>query len=152
MKYGLLRCCGVLGLAVMVLAVAGCPQPPYHEARAGITVDPKVREWLMYHKTVPKRTLGGQILVRSQFENRSREDLWADVQFRFYDADGMLVEKGDWRSVHFDPDSMTMIQGNSIGSNVVQYNIQIRNLRTRGPRILTGDAPLVERLSLKPPT
>jgi hypothetical protein len=65
------------------------------------------------------------------------EDIWADVRFVFYNDRDEPVDISMWNTVHFALSDVVLVEGNSIRGDVVKFNAQFRNLKSRSGRLLT---------------
>ena len=82
-----------------------------------------------------KRAPGGQIQIRTLMESRySTGDLWADVQYVFFDENQFPVEKSEWLPVHFPARELVPLEGSSLRNDATSFNVQFKNLRTPNGR------------------
>jgi predicted small lipoprotein YifL len=126
------------------LAATGCAQErgPYspitpddatapHQTTHGVTMlDEDVRNALLLRGNTATRTPMGQIQARVTLQNAYREDVWADARFVFFNPQDEPVEVGQWRTYHFGPQDLVLVEGNSIRAGLVKYNVQFRDLKT----------------------
>jgi hypothetical protein len=102
-----------------------------HQTTHGVTMmDENVRNALLLRRTVATRAPMGQIQARITLQNAYREDIWADARFVFFNSQDEPVEVGQWRTVHFAPQDLVLVEGNSIRPGLEKYNVQFRNLAT----------------------
>lgn len=137
--------------------LAGCtPRGPYtpmeeaegatvHQTSHGVTeMDENVRNALLMRSNNATLTPGGQIQARITLQNAYNSEIFIDVRFVFFNANDEPVDVGQWRTVHFGPQDLQMIEGNSIRLGLTKYNLQIRNLATPSGRKLTTPGRVYE--------
>jgi len=147
----------VMLAACLMSAGCGTERGPYspiaradgikpHQTNYGVTMmDIKVRNSFLLVNHSAKVAPAGQIQARILMQNIFKQDeVWADVRFAYYDADGMPVEYGEWRTYYFAPMDLVMIENNSIRGDVKSFNAQFRNIRTRDGRKLTYPGEIEE--------
>ena len=82
-----------------------------HQTTHGVTMmDENVRNALLLRRTVATRTPMGQIQARITLQNAYREDIWADARFVFFNSQDEPVEIGQWRTVHFAPQDLVLVE------------------------------------------
>ncbi len=147
----------ILGLALFLESCNSVPRGPYnavtrhddmtpHQLTHGVTMlDLNVRNSFLLVNHTASRTPAGQIVAKVTLQNVfKKDDLWADVQFNFYDKDNQPIEKTAWRTVYFPPQELILVEGNSIRTNVEKFNILIKNLQTRNGKKLTYPGQVYE--------
>lgn len=103
-----------------------------HQTTHGVTMmDESVRNALVLRSANATRAPMGQIQARVTLQNAFREDVWADARFVFFNTLDEPVEVGQWRTVHFAPQDLVLVEGNSIRPGLEKYNVQFRDLRTQ---------------------
>lgn len=141
----------LLGLSLILISCS-VPQPrgPYspvsrmdgnrpHQLSYGVTMmDINVRNSFLLINHSVKKMPAGQIVAKITMQNVfPDEELWADVKFSFFNADGDLIDSTEWQTQHFPPRELVLIRGNSLQNNVVQFNAQFKNLTSKSGMELT---------------
>ena len=137
-------------LFLVVFPGCGTPRGPYspmvredglrpHQLGEGVTMlDENVRDTFLLIGHSARRAPQGQMQVRVTMQNVfPDDDVWADVRFVFFNAGDEPVEASEWRTVLFPPRNLTLVEGNSIRSDVEKFNAQFRNLKSRSGKRLT---------------
>jgi hypothetical protein len=155
----------IVCLFIAALSYAGCAateRGPYspvaredgrqpHQLGHGVTMlDMNVRNSFLLINHSAKRSPGGQIQSRVTMQNIFKDnEVWADVRFIYFNADGEPVEQSEWRTYNFPPMELVLVENNSIRGDVQQFNAQFKNLRTRDGRELTYPDSIYEHGSWK---
>lgn len=140
-------------LTSLLLTAWGCapargPMPPQgqvnptleHSQRI-VVLDRAVRDTLLLVNAVHKRLPGGQLLVQAGFRNRlMREEVWAQVKFRFLDPYDMALDETEWVDTLFAPGDTTMVQGSSLSPHAAKHVLLLRNLRSATGRLGPAEA------------
>jgi hypothetical protein len=126
--------------------IASADGHPPHQLTHGVSMlDKKVRDAFLLINQAANRLPQGQIEATVTLQNRFKTDeLFAETQFVFYDAHQMPVETGEWKTVHFPPQQLVLIKGNSLRADVCTYNIQFRNLTSPRGRPLPSTGTIYE--------
>jgi len=91
--------------------------------------DSNLKNLLTIEEAVADRTDGGLLRVRMIVRNRRAEDLWVDVRTTFLDEGGFPKEQTNWEPVCCTARTQTTYQTVSLGSQVADYQVIIRNPR-----------------------
>ena len=117
-----------------------------HQLRYGVTMlDKDVRDALLFVNRTAKRLPNGQVRARVQMQNLHRgETLWSKVRFAFYDADNIIVDQTEWQSVAFPPHEVVALSGISLRSDVMRYNVQFKDLRSKSGQVMSPKGKILE--------
>jgi hypothetical protein len=115
--------------------------PPLEHSQRVVVLDQAVRDTLLLVNAVHKRLPGGQLLVQAGFRNRlTRDNVWAQVRFRFLDPYDMPVDESEWVDTLFAPGEVTTVQGSSMSPHAVKHVLLLRNLRSATGRLGPAEA------------
>ncbi len=117
-----------------------------HQLRHGVTVlDKDVRDALLFVNRTAKRLPNGQVRARVQMQNLHRgETLWSKIRFAFYDADNVIIDQTEWQSVAFPSQEVVALSGISLRGDVMRYNVQFKDLRSKSGDIMTPAGKILE--------
>lgn len=128
-------------IGVVLLWAAGCSssthranvhdhQNPYQSETRLQWNSSNLRSVLQVETADADRITGGLLRVRLVLRNKTKEDLFVDVRAVFTDEQGFEKEKTNWEPVCCTARTQTTYQVVSLGSQVNDFQIIIRDPKT----------------------
>jgi hypothetical protein len=77
-----------------------------------------------------ERAADGRLRIRLAIRNQTRKDLWVEIRTLFTDAKGFECEKTNWEPICLTARVDTMYEVFSLGTQVSDYQVIIRDPRT----------------------
>jgi uncharacterized protein YcfL len=88
-----------------------------------------IRSKLLIENATADRTETGLLRLRLVIRNKSRKDVVVDIRVVFLGEDGFEVEKTNWEPVICTARTQTSYEMVSLGANIDDYQIMIRDPR-----------------------
>jgi len=122
-------------VALALIAVCGCSSPPYKikSNAAALENQEKINLLskecrkvlrLVDHKAA--RNEAGYLEVELKLQNVKKDDYWFDVQVRFLDQKGSVIDQTNLQPIQFIRGSITSYKATSMNALATNYVVYIR--------------------------
>ena len=117
--------------------LAGCdPKPmaskvgqPLEQREHVIVKAGKLHSHLRVASQQAERIAGDLLHVRLAIDNVDDDDLWTDIQVKFFDADGFELEETNRQPLFLKGDEVTQFETTSLSPKAADYTIILSNPR-----------------------
>jgi hypothetical protein len=111
-------------------AKIGQRDKPYQEKAQVQWNSSRLKHVLRIEKRDVDRTEAGLMRIRLAFRNKTGDDVWVEVRTTFTDEEGFESEKTNWEPVCCTARTQTTYETVSLGAQVSDYQIIIREPKT----------------------
>ena len=118
----------LIASAALAVALAGCEaQPKQMDAHGRVLLEgDRMAGVVRVVRQTSDRIEGGLLRVRTLIKNRTKEDLWVDVQLVWKDKDGYEMYTTNWQPCFLPARLETTHEVASMNADVADYEFRMR--------------------------